>query len=419
MGEVVLLLGLLLLSAFFSGAETALVSLSRARADALVDDSRPGARALQRLKAEPSKMLVAILIGNNVVNISASALATVIATREFGSIGPGIAVGLLTIVILIFGEITPKSLATRYSERISLAVAPPILFLTYITQPVNRIFDAFGLGAAQRVGSGNDDPIVTETELLHMASYGEEEGTIDENEKELIERAFVFGDLSVADVMSPRHKVFSLPEGLSVSQVMDALVDSPYSRIPLHGDDPDEITGVFHVRDLLKAIAANQTNLPVSELSRPPYFVPENQSLTDTIAALRRERHHLAVVVDEHGVMEGIVTLEDLMEELVGEIYDESDIAPQDIIAHGSDSVTIEGASEIRVLEEFFDRELSNKPTDSVSKWILEHTQRIPQNGEEFTLDGLFLRVLRANPRRINAVLVKRIADPQAELDLR
>ncbi|NBT29448.1 MAG: HlyC/CorC family transporter [Gammaproteobacteria bacterium] len=419
MGEVVLLLGLLLLSAFFSGAETALVSLSRARADALVDDSRPGARALQRLKAEPSKMLVAILIGNNVVNISASALATVIATREFGSIGPGIAVGLLTIVILIFGEITPKSLATRYSERISLAVAPPILLLTYITQPVNRIFDAFGLGAAQRVGSGNDDPIVTETELLHMASYGEEEGTIDENEKELIERAFVFGDLSVADVMSPRHKVFSLPEGLSVSEVMDALVDSPYSRIPLHGDDPDEITGVFHVRDLLKAIAANQTNLPVSELSRPPYFVPENQSLTDTIAALRRERHHLAVVVDEHGVMEGIVTLEDLMEELVGEIYDESDIAPQDIIAHGSDSVTIEGASEIRVLEEFFDRELSNKPTDSVSKWILEHTQRIPQNGEEFTLDGLFLRVLRANPRRINAVLVKRIADPQAELDLR
>ncbi len=419
MGEVVLLLGLLLLSAFFSGAETALVSLSRARADALVDDSRPGARALQRLKAEPSKMLVAILIGNNVVNISASALATVIATREFGSIGPGIAVGLLTIVILIFGEITPKSLATRYSERISLAVAPPILLLTYITQPVNRIFDAFGLGAAQRAGSGNDDPIVTETELLHMASYGEEEGTIDENEKELIERAFVFGDLSVADVMSPRHKVFSLPESLSVAEVMDALVDSPYSRIPLHGDDPDEITGVFHVRDLLKAIAANQTNLPVSELSRPPYFVPENQSLTDTIAALRRERHHLAVVVDEHGVMEGIVTLEDLMEELVGEIYDESDIAPQDIIAHGSDSVTIEGASEIRVLEEFFDRELSNKPTDSVSKWILEHTQRIPQNGEEFTLDGLFLRVLRANPRRINAVLVKRIADPQAELDLR
>jgi len=171
MGEVALLLALLCLSAFFSGAETALVSLSRARADALVDDGRSGARALQALKAEPSKMLVAILIGNNLVNISASALATVIATRELGSIGPGVAVGILTIAILIFGEITPKSLATRYSERISLAVAPAILLLTYITAPVNRVFEAFGLGASPRTGNGSDDPMVTETELLHMDTH--------------------------------------------------------------------------------------------------------------------------------------------------------------------------------------------------------------------------------------------------------
>ncbi|MGA0381582.1 MAG: hemolysin family protein [Arenicellales bacterium] len=418
MGEVALLLALLCLSAFFSGAETALVSLSRARADALVDDGRSGARALQALKAEPSKMLVAILIGNNLVNISASALATVIATRELGSIGPGVAVGILTIAILIFGEITPKSLATRYSERISLAVAPAILLLTYITAPVNRVFEAFGLGASPRTGNGSDDPMVTETELLHMASYGEEEGTIDENEKELIERAFVFGDLSVADVMSPRHKVFTLPETLTVEEALKALNDIPYSRIPLHGYDPDEITGVFHVRDLLKALSSSQTGLPISELSRAPYFVPESQSLTDTIAALQRERHHLAVVVDEHGVLEGIVTLEDLMEELVGEIYDESDIAPQDLVPNGTDSVTIEGASEIRLLEEFFDMDLSDKPTDSVSKWILEHTQRIPQNGEEFTLDGLHLKVLRANPRQISSVLIRRHPDSHDQLSI-
>ncbi|MBT7110297.1 MAG: DUF21 domain-containing protein, partial [Proteobacteria bacterium] len=189
MGEAFLLILLLCLSAFFSGAETALVSLSRARADALVADGRRGARSLSTLKSDSSRMLVAILIGNNVVNISASALATVIATRELGSVGPGVAVGILTILILIFGEITPKTLATRYSERISLLVAPLILGLAYVTTPVNRLFEYFGLRSDSGNGNSTDDPIVTETELINMAGYGEEEGTIDENEKRLIERA--------------------------------------------------------------------------------------------------------------------------------------------------------------------------------------------------------------------------------------
>lgn len=418
MGEALLLLGLLFLSAFFSGAETALVSLSRARADALAAEKRNGAHALQQLKANPSKMLVTILIGNNVVNISASAIATVIATREFGSVGPGIAVGLLTIAILIFGEITPKSLATRYSERISLVVATPILILSVIVSPVNRLFEYFGLRSDGGAGGASDEPTVTETELIHMVGYGEEEGTIDESEKELIERAFAFGDLSVADVMSPRHAVFTLSATLTVEQAIKDLVASPYSRVPLHSDDPDEIIGVIHVRDVMIALASGQKTMPIGDISRPPYFVPENQSLTDTIAALRRERYHLAVVVDEHGVMEGIVTLEDLMEELVGEIYDESDIAPQDMRPQSPESVIIEGASELRLLEEYFDLDLSGKPTDSVSRWILEHVQRIPRTGEDFELEGLSLTVLRANPRRINEVLVRRDPSGQTQMDL-
>ncbi len=410
MGEAFLLILLLCLSAFFSGAETALVSLSRARADALVADGRRGARSLSALKSDSSRMLVAILIGNNVVNISASALATVIATRELGSVGPGVAVGILTILILIFGEITPKTLATRYSERISLLVAPLILGLAYVTTPVNRLFEYFGLRSDSGNGNSTDDPIVTETELINMAGYGEEEGTIDENEKRLIERAFAFGDLSVADVMSPRHKVFTLSATLSIDQAAIELVGHPYSRVPLHGDDADEIIGVIHVRDLLSALSTGKDKAPVVEISRAPYFVPESQSLTDTIAALRRERHQLAIVVDEHGVMEGIVTLEDLMEELVGEIYDESDIAPQEMIPRGADCVSIEGASEIRLLEEYFDVDLSGKPTDSVSRWVLEHIQRIPVADEIFNLEGFELTVLRANPRKINEVLIRRLS---------
>ena len=195
--EGLFLVVLLGLSAFFSGSETALIALSRGRADALAEAGRPGARSLQQLKENPSRMLVAILIGNNLVNISASALATVLATRAFGSIGPGIAVGGLTVVILIFGEITPKSLATRYSERISLAVAPVILALVHITAPVSRVFEYFIRNTASP-GAG-EDPTVTESELISMAGYGEEEGTIEESEKRLIERAFAFTDLTAAD----------------------------------------------------------------------------------------------------------------------------------------------------------------------------------------------------------------------------
>ena len=202
------LLLLLCLSAFFSGSETALVALSRARADALADEGRPGAQSLRSLKEQPARMLVAILIGNNLGNISASALATVLATRAFGSIGPGIAVGVLTIVILIFGEITPKSLATRYSERISLAVSPVILVLVRLTTPISKVFEYFAPGTLH--SNGGEDPTVTESELISMAGYGEEEGTIEESEKQLIERAFAFTDLTAADVMTPRHKVFGL-----------------------------------------------------------------------------------------------------------------------------------------------------------------------------------------------------------------
>ncbi len=408
MGESLLLLLLLFLSAFFSGSETALVSLSIGRADALARDRRRGSRALGVLKAQPQRMLVAILIGNNVVNISASALATVIATREFGDAGPGVAVGVLTIIILVFGEITPKSLATRYSERISLAVAPAILGFVYLSAPIGIMVERVSNVMSNGASGTTDEPVVTESELISMAGYGKEEGTIEEGEKELIERAFAFSDLSVSDVMTPRHKVFRLPAQMAIADAVSQLMASPFSRIPLHDNDPDEIIGMLHVRDVLRPLVSGDRAVCLIDLARPPYFVPDRQSLTDSISALRQERHHLAVVVDEHGLMEGVVSLEDLLEELVGEIYDESDIAPLDLVPHGPDNVTVEGASELRVLTEYFGTPLPGKPTDSVSLWILEKVQRIPKSGETFELDGLTVTVKRATQRRILELDVSR-----------
>ena len=410
--EALSLLILLLLSGFFSGSETALVTLSRGRADSLAAANRRGGSALQLLKSNPQEMLVAILIGNNLVNISATALATVIATREFGSLGPGLAVGILTVVILVFGEITPKSLATRYSERISLFVAPIILGIVYITKPISSAISYLTPNIHSSNHIVKEDPVITESELITMASYGEEEGTIDESEKQLIERAFAFSDLSVSDVMTPRHNVFCVSTNTKINEILDKISNNPFSRIPIHSEDPDEIIGMLHVRDLIQPIQENNLTLEIGKLGKPCYFVPENQSLTEAVTALRQERHQLAVVVDEHGVMEGVVSIEDLIEELVGEIYDESDVAPNEVIVHDPSNITVEGHTELRILTDHFNVSFSGKPTDSVSKWILDHIQRIPTDGEVFIIEDFNVKVLRATSRKINRLLISNSTEP-------
>ena len=407
MSDFIALVLLLALSAFFSGAETALVSLSKGRADGLARENRRGAKALYALKSEPQRMLIAILIGNNLVNIGAAALSTVIATRFLGNFGPGLAVGMLTVLILVFGEITPKSLSTRYSERISLVVAPVILGFLRAVGPVvtvfQRITDALGNAAAD----GSEDPLVTESELISMINFGEEEGTIEESERDLIERAFAFTDLVVEDVMTPRHKVLSVDARQTLKESLPLLVDTPYSRIPLHEDDPDEILRILHLRDLLPAIAqGNAGDKSLSSLAREPNFVPDSQSVTETITAFRRDQQHMAVVVDEHGTMRGVVTFEDLLEELVGEIYDERDEVPRAVEKLDQNRIVLDGAAEIRVVEEFFDIDLSGKATDTVNRWILEQTERIPNNGETFRFEGLEVTVKSASRRRIGEVII-------------
>ena len=354
-------------------------------------------------------MLIAILIGNNLVNISASALATLIASRLFGAFGPGLAVGILTVLILVFGEITPKSLATRYAERISLIVAPIILLLLRSVGPVVSVFQKITDVLGNAAVAGSDDPMVTESEFISMINYGEEEGTIEKSERALIERAFAFTDLVVEDVMTPRHRVFSLDGRQTLTEAFSLLIDTPFSRIPLHEDDPDEIVTILHLRDLLPVIAdKSKRNESLSLFSRQPNFVPDSQSVNETITSFRREQQHMAVVVDEHGTMRGIVTFEDLLEELVGEIYDERDEVPLSIQTLDPNTIALDGAAEIRNVEEFFGIDLSGKATDTVNRWILEQTERIPNNGEVFQFEGLEVTVKSASKRRIGDVVITR-----------
>lgn len=407
MNELLVLLVLLMLSGIFSGSETALVALSMGRVDALVKEGRPGAQALYVLKHDPSRMLITILIGNNLVNIAAASLATVVATRWFGNLGPGLAVGVLTVLILIFGEITPKSLATRHSERISLYIAPVMLALMRLFYPLVWLFGQFTTWV-HGLTSLKSDPVVTESELLSLVHHGEKEGTIRHKEREWIERVFAFNDVSVRDVMTPRNQIFSVEGARLVSDVLEEVMQHSYSRIPVYDDHPDEIRNVLYLRDLLRAAAENQVDIPVREIAHEALFVPGNQYIDELFSRMRKAKRHMAVVVDEYGAVQGVATLEDLLEELFGEIYDESDKAPGDLRGSSDDELLVDGAAELRVVEKFFQVDLPGKPTDSVSLWILHVTEEIPAENQELYIDGLEVKILNASPRRIHQVRIRR-----------
>jgi CBS domain containing-hemolysin-like protein len=412
--DFLILAVLLVLSGIFSGTETALVSLSMARAESLYREGRAGANALYQLKRDPSRMLITILIGNNVVNIAASAMATVLATEYFGDRGPGIAVGVLTILILIFGEITPKSLATRFSERISLSIAPVIYGFMRLIYPLVWLFLQF-TNWIQSQTKAAGDPLVTESEVITMVEHGEVEGVIESDEREMIERVFNFNDLQAEDVMTPRRQVFRLDGRRLVKDVLPEILKQPYSRIPLFAADPDEIVNLVFLRDLMNAITSGDMNVPVSQIAQEPLFTPANIPTDELIRTLRGARQHMAVVVDEHGVMVGVVTLEDLLEELVGEIYDETDVKEEDLKQLGNGRVLVNGAVELRVVEEYFNLDIPGKPTDTINRWLLEHIERIPVKDERFELDGLIVHVESASSRRVHQVTMEKISEADAE----
>lgn len=405
MTEILILSVLLVLSAVFSGSETALVALSISRAEGLLKEGRRGARALCTLKRDPTRMLITILIGNNLVNIAASAMATVFATRWFGSFGPGIAVGILTIVILIFGEITPKSLATRYSERISLFIAPLILGLMRLTYPLVWVFSRFCSWVHRCTGNAGD-PTVTISELISLAEHGEKEGIIEKGERELIERVFGFNDLMVKDVMTHRRQIFSLEGDLTVAEALPEIMRRSYSRIPIFEGHSDDIRKVLYLRDFLATAVKGHSNIRLKDIARDPIYVHDGQPIDEMFGTLSQRRRHLAVVVDEYGALQGIVALEDLLEELVGEIYDETDEIPKGLEAFSDNKITVDGTAEVRVVEQFFDVDLSGKPTDTINRWILNHTERIPAMKETFMIEGLEVTVEQASRRSIHQVIL-------------
>ena len=384
-----------------------------ARAEAYLKEGRTGARALNRLKSNTNRMLISILIGNNLVNIGASAMATVLAAETFGHLGPGLAVGVLTLLVLIFGEITPKTFAARHAGRISLIVAPLLLVFTRLVFPLVWMLERL-TEYIQGLSKLSKDPTVTEYELISMAEHGAEEGTIERQDQEMIERIFAFNDLRARDVMIPWHRLFTLDGDRTVGQALPDIAAHPYTRIPLSAGTSRKITRVVTMREVLREVVKGRMKKPLKKVAHEsPLFVPMNQPIEQLFTSLRGDERRLVMVVDEYGAPQGMFTLEDMLEELVGEIHDEIDRQHQ-VYEVRNGELLVDGTEELRVVEEHLGVYLSAKSTDTVNRWILNYAEHIPRTGERFAIDGLEVIVEKASKRRIRRVRILHQAESES-----
>ena len=324
--QIISLVILIALSSFFSMSETALMSLSRIRLRHMVEEEVPGAELVAKLTEDPNRLLGTILIGNNVANIGASAMATVLATNIFGDSGVGIATGIITILVLIFGEITPKSIAKQKSEAVALKVARPIEFVVIIFKPLVYIFTAISSFFIRILGGDPNEAksFITQEELKTMVGVSEEEGVLEDVEKEMIFNVFDFADLQVKDVMVQRVDIISVDEEASYEEVMDVIKNEQFSRIPVYNETIDNIIGVLNIKDF--AIIENlREGFSIYKYIREPFYTFEFKKIVELFKEMKKTRNHIAVVLDEYGGTVGLVTIEDLVEEIVGDIEDEYD----------------------------------------------------------------------------------------------
>jgi putative hemolysin len=398
-----------LLSGFFSGSETALIGISRERVHQLAEDGPRGQR-LERLVSEPERMLSTLLVANNVVNILSASVATILFISLLGETwGPWVATAVMTSLLLVFGEITPKTLAARYPERFSLAVAPTISRLSIVLAPIASFFSGITRAILRIVGIpiNGADGGPTEDDIRALAALGQRGGQIQEAEREIIDALFHLADRAVREVMTPRLDIVSMGLPLTGDDVRAAVSETGHSRFPVTASDLDELVGIIHVKDLLQRQDAGNADL--SRLIRPPNYVPETMSVLDTLGLMRARRYAMAVVVDEHGGVEGIVTIKDLVAELVGELQDEFDPGAPAVTALGPRLWIADGRLDIDDLELAVDYNLTDGPYSTVGGFIMALCGRIPDEGDHITDGDFRYTVLAMDRQRIDRVRVERI----------
>lgn len=409
-GTLLLFLVLLVLSGFFSGSEIACFSVSQARARAMADEGRKGSAALVALKSTPDRLLITILIGNNVANIGAASLATFIATRAVGSAGVGLATGIVTLLVLFFGEILPKSLFSAHADRTALLAAPVLQALSkalfFLVTPLAALTRRMVPRGSRRGGQR-----VSEGEIRKLTQMGHVSGTIEEHERELIERTFLLDTTRAWEVMVPRVDVFAWPDDLTLGEIADELAEVPYSRIPVYADSLDDVTGILYVRDAYRALVAGRSGVSLDELAREPFFVPETLTLIEVLGQFQAQRVHMGLVVDEYGGTDGLVTLEDVLEELVGDIVDEVDVPEERFIRVGRHEALVDGSTDLRRINEHFGTSLPAVEHRSLNGYLLEEMGEVPRAGEVIDRGEVRVEVLGATDTQVTRARVTHRGD--------
>lgn len=371
------------LSGFFSGAEVALVSVSKLKAKQLLEQNTPRAKHLVYLKENFQQTLITILIGNNLVNIAGSAIATKLALDYFGDAGIGIATGLMTFLILTFGEILPKTFCSKHAVTISLMISPLVHYLMLLLTPIVWTFHHFSIWVNKFGPQTVNDYLVTEQELKYMIRIGEQQGQIKPDEKEMIQNILKFDDTLVNQVMTPRNQIFALDANLTVKQALPQIIKEGYSRIPIYDKHLDKIKGIVVVSDLLEILSKKQENKKLKELAHHAIFIPEHKKTDALLKDLQHRSSHMAIVVNEHGSVEGVVTIEDLLEEIVGDIYDESDEIEHLIRTQGRNQWLVLGKTPIKLINKKLKLGLPIKDNfNTISGLIQNNLHKIPTNGD-------------------------------------
>ncbi len=411
---------LLMLSAFFSSAETALTTVNKVRVRTLAENGDKRAAMVAAVIEDPAKMLSTILIGNNIVNLSASSLMTTLALRVFGSAAVGIATGVLTLMILVFGEITPKTMSTMYAEKISFAYAGLIHALMVILTPVIFLVNKLSMGVLflLRVDPNKKQEPMTEDELRTIVEVSHEEGVIESEEKKMINNVFDFGDAVAKDVMVPRIDMVMVDVNASFAELMSLFKEERFTRIPVYEENTDNVIGIVNMKDFILFDHEKEKNFSVRDYLREPLYTYEYKKTAELMLDMRKSFQNIAIVLDEYGATAGLITLEDMLEEIVGEIRDEYDQDEEDDVRKiSADEYLVNGSAKLDDLNDRLGLSMESEDYDSIGGLVIGRLDHLPEEGEEVDYKNLHFKVEKMDKNRIEKVriLIQPVKDEQQQ----
>ena len=416
---IIVLIIFVILSGFFSASETAFSSANEIRLKAKEQEGNKAATRALKIIDDYDAMLSTILIGNNIVNIGASAIATVLFVRAMGDIGATWSTIVMTVVILIFSEVTPKSIAKEMPEQFGMAVAPVLRALMVLFYPFNKLFGWWKAFIAKLFGVKATEEI-TEGEFLTMVEEAESGGGIEKEDTELIHSVLEFNDIEVADIFTPRVDVVAVSLRAQKEELLEVFREHEYSRIPVYDEDIDDIVGFLHLSDFYDEIYFGDRRL--EDVITPAIFVAPSMKIAKALTLLQQKHTHMAVVSDEFGGTDGIVggtdgivTMEDILEELVGEIYDEHDDVEKDIVKTGRDSYIVRCNTELEDMFEYFGKEMPESESNTVAGWVMELFGEIPKRDDEMMYENLLISVLKTDNRRVEQIRVRVLPNETAD----